>query len=166
MTTTALKALTVIAASAAILLTAQTGTALANPSDQPGAVDDPGAYCAPGEEYQGEFGCVAVQLPEERDGRATDPLPSPEDPCFRQDAECYDIPVLSQPGPAAEPQPDAPASAAEAPLALGSPQTGTQPLGHAAAPVPAAPAGPAAVDLTDLWHQILDWIRWLFGSIM
>lgn len=29
---------------------------------------DPG--CAPGEEWQGEFGCVAVQLPEETIGRA------------------------------------------------------------------------------------------------
>jgi hypothetical protein len=67
MTRTALKALTVAAVSAASILLGG-GVALANPGDQPGD-------CQAGEEYQGEFGCVATQLPEETRGRQIDALP-------------------------------------------------------------------------------------------
>jgi hypothetical protein len=40
---------------------------------QPTPADDTVPTCAAGEEWQGEFGCVAVQLPEETIGRQYDP---------------------------------------------------------------------------------------------
>lgn len=124
MTKTALRALTVVALGAAVLL-GGTGLAQADTASQPS--------CAPGEEYQGEFGCVAVQLPEEQIGgaRCPDPAmvvldtagtcgyppvlgqPGPAgDPCFRQDPECYDTPSAS----AAPTRPQAEAPAADAPV--------------------------------------------------
>jgi hypothetical protein len=39
---------------------------------EPMTPQQPEIECAPGEESQGEFGCVAVQLPEETDGRQYD----------------------------------------------------------------------------------------------
>jgi hypothetical protein len=58
---------------------------LATVADQPAPVVQPAPTvqtppapetvpaCAAGEEWQGEFGCVAVQLPAETDGRQYDP---------------------------------------------------------------------------------------------
>lgn len=159
MTQTALKALTVAAVSAASILLSG-GVALANPGDQPGD-------CQPGEEFQGgEFGCVAVQLPGETQGRQID---CPDGSVVAMPTACQtpagEPPVLGQPGPAAGPQPGAAPQAAAPSVAPGSPSAAPQPVADAPAAVPAATA-PVVTSLTDLWNQILDWIRmFLDGSI-
>lgn len=164
MTRTALRALTVLGALGVTLTPA--GPALASDEEDPAVT-----VCAAGEEFQGELlGCVAVQLPEEtlgrEDGDVPAPLPVPEDPCFRQDPECYEPPVLGQTvpvPPAAEPVADPAPQAAETPVALGPPQAAAPAPGDAPAPGQApAPGGQpswATLDLIlEALHGLLPWL--------
>lgn len=165
MTRTALRALTVAALSAAVLLT---GT--------PALADTP-PTCAPGEEFQGEFGCVAVQLPEERLGRQFD----------REDGALCEITAVNPDeveciAPAHEAPP---ASAATTPtLAQGQPPVPAGPAGPVdtapSAPeqpalAPSAPSAPSAESSAALIsplisaEAVLEWLRdmlpWLFVSL-
>lgn len=170
MTRTARIALTVLGALGAALV-----------STQPALADTPDS-CV----QQDGTPCVATQLPEEAIGSyrcpdvtevvlalgadgsyvcgpTEDTVPAPAAGPAPAPAPVGQTPA----GASAQPQPGAAAPSAAAPAAVGSP----------AAPVPAAsgaglPAGTgvavpvAGFTLTDLWHQIMDWIRMLFGSIM
>lgn len=163
MTRTALRALTVLGALGVAL--APAGPALAD--------EDPAVTaCAAGEEFQGELlGCVATQLPEETLGRedgepVPEPVPLPEDPCFRQDPECYEPPVLGQTvpvPPAAEPVADPAPQAAETPVALGSPQATAPAAGDApatgSAPAPGGQPSWVTLDLIlEALHGLLPWL--------
>lgn len=155
MTKTALKALTVAAVSAASILLSG-GTALA---DQPGD-------CQAGEEYQGEFGCVAVQLPEETQGRQID---CPDGTVGTQHGDMVDCPGASAPQP--QPSAQAPAPAAPAPVGTVGPRVqsggpgGTVPGGTPAAA--ASPAGdghavPGWVVLDKIMQSLKALLPWLF----
>jgi hypothetical protein len=167
MTKNALQALTVAAVSAASILLSS-GVALAD--DQP--------TCAAGEEYQGELGCVHTQLPEEAIGGARCPDPGQVVVAVRADGSyvCGSaVDTVPAPGgvgqtpegasTSARPQPavPAPATAAPAPAPLGSPQTRPTTAGTAPAAQPTRTV-PVATQLTDLWAQLLDWIRMFLGG--
>jgi len=163
MTKTALRALITVTAAGAVLLTAS--PALADGPSEP--------TCAPGEEFQGEFGCVAVQLPEERIGSYR--CPDPAEVIISVDPDvCGPAEIIWGPQPEETPSAPAPAPqpAPQAPVAQQAP-VGAQPSATAApvrpAPQPAsapvldaAPAGQAVSSLQALLDRIVALIREVF----
>lgn len=160
MTRTALRALTVAALSAAVLLTG-TQTALAAPLPT----------CAPGEEFQGEFGCVAVQLPEERLGRQFD----------REDGALCEITAVNPDEveciapvhEVAQPSASAAATTTLAQQAPPAPSGATAPVDTApvsasaqaevpATLAPSAASAPASVSLEPVLEWLRDMLPWLF----
>jgi hypothetical protein len=168
MTKNALQALTVAAVSAASILLSS-GVALAD--DQP--------TCAAGEEYQGELGCVHTQLPEEAIGGARCPDPGQVVVAVRADGSYVcgsavdTVPVPSGVGQtpeggsaSARPQPAVPAPATAAPAddrGVRTPQARPTTAGTAPTAQPSRTV-PVADQLTDLWAQLLDWIRMFLGG--
>jgi hypothetical protein len=176
MTTIALRALTVLVALGAAL-SVLTGTALAEdaPSMCTDALDCPGPDTCEqaGMDYDGTVPvCVARQLPEEAIGGARCPDPGQVVVAVRADGsyvcgnavDTVPAPVGQTPeGASAQPQTAAPQTAAARPAPVGSPQARPTTAGTAPAAQPTRTV-PVATQLTDLWAQLLVWIRMFLGG--
>jgi hypothetical protein len=183
MTTIALRALTVLVALGAAL-SVLTGTALAEdaPSMCTDALDCPGPDTCEqaGMDYDGTVPvCVARQLPEEAIGGARCPDPGQVVVAVRADGSYVcgsavdTVPVPSGVGQtpeggsaSARPQPAVPAPATAAPAddrGVRTPQARPTAAGTAPTAQPSRTV-PVADQLTDLWAQLLDWIRMFLGG--